>query len=161
MLFIHGSAYTLMENVGTGEVCVNKIGRTTKTLRVSLTGGNTSSQSNQRLLCVHVMCSHYVQYRSHRPLLPHTALQAELGTDIYEVLTFASTETKKKRVQFPIADDNIALETDETLMFRLVLTENVTDVLMGPFDMTTIIIQDDDSKTYSFINKHAVSHISV
>ena len=73
------------------------------------------------------------------------ALQAELGKDIDQVLTFAPTETEKC-VQFPIADDNIALEPNETLIFRLVLTKVFTSVSLGPINRTTITIEDDDSK---------------
>ena len=87
--------------------------------------------------------NHQTVVLSHSPPI---ALQAELGLDIDQVLTFAPTDTEKC-VQFPIADDNIALEPDETLMFRLVLTGNVTGVSLGSFATTTITIQDDDSKS--------------
>ena len=73
------------------------------------------------------------------------ALQAELGVNIDQVLTFSPTDIENC-VQFPIADDSIALEHNETLMFELNLTETITSVSLGPIEMTTIIIQDDDSK---------------
>ena len=76
---------------------------------------------------------------------PLLALHTELGTDIDQVLTFAPTESEKC-VQFPIVDDSIPLEPDDTLMFELNLTEMITGVSLGPIDMTTITIQDDDSK---------------
>ena len=65
--------------------------------------------------------------------------------NITQVLTFAPIETEKC-VQFPIVDDDTALEPKETLVFQLVLSENVTDVLLSPFYMTYIIIEDDEGK---------------
>ena len=62
-----------------------------------------------------------------------------------QVLTFSPTETEKC-VQFPIADDSIALEPNETLMFKLNLTEMIPGVSLGPINRTIITIQDDDSK---------------
>ena len=64
--------------------------------------------------------------------------------NIDQVLAFAPSETEKC-VQFPIADDTIALEPDEALMFELNFTEVITGVFLGSINMTTIIIQDDDS----------------
>ena len=72
-------------------------------------------------------------------------LQAELGEDIDQVLTFAPTESEKC-VRFPISDDSIPLEPDEILMLELNLTETITGVSLGPNDRTIITIQDDDSK---------------
>ena len=94
--------------------------------------------------CVYVLTVHTVQKLSNC-CPPTLALQEELGTDIDQVLTFAPTESEKC-VQFRIVDDTIALEPDEILMFRLVLTESVTGVSLGLINLTTVTLQDDDSK---------------
>ena len=73
-----------------------------------------------------------------------TALQAELN--ITQELTFAPSDTEKC-VQFPIVDDSKPLEPNETLRFQLVLTETIPGVFLGSVNMTTITIQDDDSKS--------------
>ena len=91
----------------------------------------------------YVQCINHLRFLISHP--PHIALQAELDMNIIQVLTFAPTEIDKC-IQFPIADDDIALEPNETLVFQLVLSENVTDVLFSPFDVTYIIIQDDEGE---------------
>ena len=107
---------------------------------------NTSLQTSHTY--VFVCVDMYILSRSHQTIVlshpPCPALQAELGMNIDQVLTLAPTEAEKC-VQFPIADDNIALEPEETLMFELNLTEVITGVFLGPINMTTIIIQDNES----------------
>ena len=46
--------YLFVENVGTGQVCVEKIGNTTQTLRVMISGGWSTlfGYSNQEVVCL-------------------------------------------------------------------------------------------------------------
>ena len=77
-----------------------------------------------------------------------TALQQELNDNIDQVLVFAPNETEKC-IQFPVADDEIALEDIETLTFRLALTNNVSRVDLGNFKTAVVMIMDDDGMTYT------------
>ena len=73
-----------------------------------------------------------------------TGLQAGLGT-IDRVLTFAPNEAEIC-VDFPIEDDQIALEGIETLTFTLSLVDILPNVTLGDPDTTNVGIMDDDGK---------------
>ena len=76
-------------------------------------------------------------------LLPSLVLQPGLGI-IDEQLIFTPSESVKC-VEFPLDDDDIALEPNETLIFNLTRITKKPWIIIVPPEMTTVIITDDDS----------------
>ena len=71
-------------------------------------------------------------------------LQAGLGT-IDQVLIIVPNEAEIC-LDFPIEDDQIALEGIETLTFTLTFVDILPNVTLGDPDTTNVGIMDDDGK---------------
>ncbi len=80
---------------------------------------------------------------------PCIAIQQILGGNIDQVLTFSPSETEIC-VSFPLADNNIALEEPDRLVFSLTLIDSRPGVQLGEFNTTSIIINDDDGQWCCF-----------
>ena len=80
-------------------------------------------------------------------LVPSLALQPGLGI-IKQQLMFTPSESMEC-VEFPLDDDDIALEPNETLNFNLTRVTLKSWVAISSPNMTTVIITDDDSMYFT------------
>ena len=135
----HQPIYTFMENIGTGTVCVDRIGDTDQTITVVVNGG--------------LFTYYNIAHAWFILLQSHPAIQSGPLT---RMLTF-TPETSSMCIDFPVDDDDIALEDPEEFTWTI-------DPIPIPrvelsTDTTRIIIIDDDRKYKETFTSHTTVNL--
>ena len=130
------------ESDGLATIIVDKVGLTDQTVVLMVTG--------RKLILGHphaLQCTLLIMNSSLPPSLSiSVALQAEIGMRIDQQITFGPNDTEAL-LQFVIQDDESALEPSEEFEWVLnILSPTDDGVSVMPFNVTTILIVDDDGK---------------
>ena len=119
--------YTFMENIGTGTVCIDRIGDTDQTITVVVNGGLFTNNTT-------LLMYGFILVQS------HPAIQSGPLT---RNLTFPP-ETNSTCIDFPVDDDDITLKDPEEFAWTI----NPIPIPRVELDTNTtrVIITDDDRK---------------
>ena len=130
--------YDFQESDGQATVEVVLTGDAAVNVTVSVTGGKFFF-ATQQFVC--------------DSSFPHSlgpSTQTGIGPDrvkFDDTFTFAVGRPKEKIVSAVIINDDIAFEDDEVVDVSLSILDPLTDVSLGIFPTTTVVISDDDRKS--------------
>ena len=125
MTFIfHQPLYLFMENIGTGRVCVDKIGETDQTITMIVNGGTMYG-----IVCVFLTLFTFIAV-------------TQLGA-LNMMLDFLP-DTNSSCIDFDVTDDDIALEDPEEFIWTLEPVP-IPRVELS-INTTRVVIIDDDSE---------------
>ena len=135
-------SYVVDENEGMVEVCLVKIGETTRSISVDITARQSSPVDAVGMLLLH---KYICGQEAGGSIIPICSTDGEDFTAVSTTVTFAPDQDRLC-VNIGIIDDSIALEPDREFSVTFTVPP---DVETGPTSTSTVTVVDDDGRWYS------------